>query len=49
MFDEGVLKLDDNGQYQAVMNPAEREHIKRQVTESKRKSARGLLTTVFID
>ena len=28
MFDDGVLKMDENGQYQAVTDPEESEQIK---------------------
>ena len=37
MFDEGLIKHADDGSFVAVENPAEREHIKKQITMSKRK------------
>ena len=37
MFDEGLIKHGDDGSFVAVDNPAEREHIKKQTTMSKRK------------
>ena len=38
MFDNGVLKHDENGGYQPVMDPAEREHLKQQNTLSKQRA-----------
>ena len=37
MFDAGLIKHGDDGSFVPVDNPAEREHIKKQVSLSKRK------------
>ena len=35
MFDEGVLKQDEHGNYVLVMDPAEKAHLKQQNSLSK--------------
>ena len=35
MFDNGVIKEDDQGNFVPVMDPAESEHLRRQNTASK--------------
>ena len=39
MFDDGILKCGTDGRYQAVVDPAESEHIRFEVSMSKRKAA----------
>ena len=39
MFDEGILKCGPDGNYQAVVDPAESEQIRSEVSMSKRKAA----------
>ena len=41
MFDDGVIKPDGQGGYQPVLDPAEKEHIKQQVSLSKRRQTLG--------
>ena len=38
MFDNGVLKLDEEGSYVPVTDPAEQQHIRHQVSLSKQRS-----------
>ena len=39
MFEDGILKKNDQGQYQAVIDPAESEYIRSEVSKTKRKNA----------
>ena len=39
MFEDGILKKNDQGQYQAVIDPAESEFIRSEVSKTKRKNA----------
>ena len=43
MFEEGILKQNDNGQYEAVLDPAESEYIKSEISRSKRKNCMSAL------
>ena len=38
MFEEGILKIGVNGRYEAVVDPTESEHIRSEVSMSKRKA-----------
>lgn len=35
LFENGLLKQDENGNYQAVLNPEESEYIKSEVSKIK--------------
>ena len=39
MFENGILKKNELGQYQAVVDPAESEYIRSEVSKTKRKNA----------
>ena len=39
MFEDGLLKQNDQGQYEAVLDPAESEYIKSEISKTKRKNA----------
>ena len=39
MFENGLLKKNDQGKYEAVLDPAESEYIKSEVSKTKRKMA----------
>ena len=39
MFEDGILKKNELGQYQAVVDPAESEYIRSEVSKTKRKNA----------
>ena len=39
-FEKGLLKNDEYGMAQVVQNPAEQEHIRKEVTASKQKQRR---------
>ena len=43
MFEEGILKQNDEGQYQAVLDPAESEYIRSEVSRTKRKNCMSAL------
>ena len=45
MFDDGVIKPDGQGGYQPVLDPAEKEHIRRQNTASKQRAMMEASTT----
>ena len=37
MFDDGIIKQDNNGQYVPVMDPSESEYIRSEISKSKQK------------
>ena len=39
MFEDGLLKQNDQGQYEAVLDPAESEYIRSEISKTKRKNA----------
>ena len=39
MFEDGLLKQNDKGQYEAVLDPAESEYIRSEISKTKRKNA----------
>ena len=39
MFENGILKQNELGQYEAVLDPAESEYIKSEISKTKRKNA----------
>ena len=38
MFENGILKQNELGQYEAVLDPAESEYIKSEISKTKRKN-----------
>ena len=38
MFEDGVLKTNENGQYEAVLDPAESEYLKSEISKTNRKN-----------
>ena len=39
MFEDGLLKQNDKGEYEAVLDPAESEYIRSEISKTKRKNA----------
>ena len=43
MFEDGILKQNDKGEYEAVLDPAESEYIRSEISKTKRKNAMSAL------
>ena len=39
MFEDGLFKQNDKGQYEAVLDPAESKYIRSEISKTKRKNA----------